>query len=192
MSGTFELSGGGDGDLVFLADHYTDLANSTDSVRFVMARPGTFADLFPETTDDNLIALLRDALAECHMERTLLDYESDDNGLVRPVLTSGQTAMVVLYAGLRLVRGELLNRITNAKYTAGPVSAETTYATNVLRDIMKALEAQKRDITTVTAVSGANAAFSMADAYVANATGYTPNGIPAYVGGDPYGYFRGW
>lgn len=178
MTGVLDVSGGGDLAAVALPDHWTDLANYTDSVRNVMARPGTFSTLFPETTDDNLVQLLQDALAECHMERTLLPHESDDNGFVRPVMTSGAMALVVLYAGLRLVRAELLNRITSAKYVAGPVSAETTYATNVLRDVMKALEAQKEKITYLMSSAGANAAFYMADAYVANATGFTPNAIP--------------
>lgn len=181
MSGTLDISDGGELAIEFLADHYTDLANYTVSVRDVIARPGTFADLFPETTDDNLIQVLKDALAECHLERTLLDYEADDDGLVRPEMTSGQVAMVVLYGGVRLIRSELLNRVTNAKYVAGPVSAETTYATNVLRDIMKALQTQKDRVTAAAAVSGANAAFYMADSYVANATGCTPNGIAVFT-----------
>lgn len=194
MAGTFVLTGGGDLVVTTVGDHYTDLANYTDSVRNVMARPGTFSALFPETTDDNLVQLLQDALAECHLEQCLLTHESDDNGLIRPALASGETALVVLYAGIRLIRGEMLNRITSAKYVAGPVSAETTYATNVLRDIMKALEAQKIQITSLLKASSANAAFAMADAYVANATGYTPNGIPGWTpsSAPTSSYFSGW
>lgn len=174
MAGDFTLEGGGDTFAITLADHWTDLADYTESLRNVIARPGTFADLFPETTDDGLVLVLQDALAECHLEQTLINYTSDANGLVRPTLTSGQAALVVLYGGVRLIRAELLNRVTNARYVAGPVSAETTYATNILRDIMKALQAQKDRVTAIQATSGASSAFYMADQYVFRAIGYNP------------------
>lgn len=173
MAGTLTESDGGALSMNGLGDHWTDLADYTESLRNVVARPGTFADLFPETTDDGLVLVLQDALAECHLEQTLLTCTSDANGLVRPTLTSGQAALVVLYAGVRLIRAELFNRVTSAKYVAGPVSAETTYATNILRDIMKALQAQKDRVTSAQAVSGANAAFYMADQYVRRDIGMT-------------------
>ena len=172
------LGGGGDGHLGATADHWTDLANYTDSLRNIIARPGTFDDLFPETTDDGLVSVLQDGLAECHLEATLMGYEADLNGAVRPLMTSGQVALVVLYGGIRLIRAELLNRVTSTKYVAGPVSAESMYATNVLRDVMKALETQKIRITALYASSGANAAFYMEDLYMANAFRITPNGVP--------------
>lgn len=178
MAGTFTLTDGGTLVAAGLGDHWTDLAIYTDSVRNILARPGTFRTLFPETTDDHLVAVLQDGLAEAHLEGMLLGYESDDNGFVRPVMTSGQTALIVLFGGLRLVRGELLNRVTSAKYVAGPVSADTTYATNVLRDIMKALEAQKNRLTTLLTTATAGSAFLMADSYLANAFNLPPNNVP--------------
>ncbi len=178
MAGDFVLSGGGDLAGAFTPDRWTDLALFTQSLRNVVARPGTYADLFPETTDDLLIQVLADGLAECHLEATLLGYEADDNALVRPPLASGQIALVVLYAGLRLLRSELVNRVTSTKYVAGPVSAETTYATNVLRDIMKALQAQKDRVTILLSTNTAATAFSMADSYAANNWGIGPNGVP--------------
>src|SRR5881409_674858 len=102
MAGILLESDGGALSATGLGDHWTDLADYTESLRNVIARPGTFADLFPETTDDGLVLVLQDALAECHLEQTLLDYEADANGLVRPTISSGQVALVMLYAGLRL------------------------------------------------------------------------------------------
>lgn len=178
---TADLTASDGGDLTTdgVGDHWTDLANYTDSVRNIIARPGTFTTLFPETTDDGLVQLLQDALAECHLEGALIDFEADQNGLVRPLMTSGQAAMVVLYAGIRLLRGELLNRITASKYVAGPVSAETTYATNVLRDIMKALQAQKTEVTNRLSTSSAASAFYMGDSYAANA--FAPILVEGYL-----------
>jgi hypothetical protein len=178
MSGDLFLRGGGDPSVSGSGDHWTDLANFTESVRNILARPGMFATVFPETSDDGLVGLLADALAECHMEALLLAYEADGNSLVRPAMTSGEIALVVLYAGVRMIRAELLNRITSSKYVAGPVSAESSYATNVLRDIMKALEAQKDTITTKLSNLGAGMLFSMEDQYAANAFRFPPNGVP--------------
>ena len=178
MAGTFILSGGGTPVVAGTGDHWTDLANYTDSLRNIVARPGTFLDLFPETTDDHLVAVLQDGLAECHLEQVLLNYESDDMGLVHPEMLSGETAMVVLYAGLRLLKAELFNRTTSAKYVAGPVSAETTQATNILRDIMKGLQEQKDRITKMLSTAGAGAAFVMADSYMACAFNWPPNNVP--------------
>lgn len=178
MAGTLIEHDGGSLVATGVVDQWTDLANYTDSVRNILARPGTFRTLFPETTDDHLVTVLQDGLAEAHLEGLLLNYESDDNGYVRPVMATGQVALIVLFGGLRLIRAEMLNRVTSSKYVAGPVSAETTYATNVLRDIMKTLEAQKDRLTTLLTSSGAGAAFIMADSYVANAFHRTPNNVP--------------
>jgi len=178
MAGDLILSGGGTLAARGVGDHWTDLANYTNSVRRILARPGMFATVFPETTDDGLVGLLQDALAECHMEATLLGFEADDNAIVRPPMMSGHVALVVLYAGIRMVRAELLNRITSSKYVAGPVSAESAYATNVLRDIMKALETQKETVTTKLSTYSAGMVFSMEDQYAANAFRFPPNGVP--------------
>lgn len=175
---SFLLTGGGDITAITSGSHWTDLGDYVDSLRAVLARPGTFSDLFPETTDDGLIQLLRDGLAEANMEQLLTGYVSDINGIVRPEMPPGGVAMVVLFAGVRLVRSEILNRITSTKYTAGPVSAEQSYSTNILRDVAKALEAQKTVLINLYRASSAGASFYMTDSYIANATGRTDNGVP--------------
>lgn len=173
----FLLSGGGDATVTAGGNHYTDLGDYVDSVKAILARPGTFGDLFPETTNAGLVDLMRDGLAECNMEQLLLGYSANTNGIVRPELTPGGIAMVVLFAGARLVRSEILNRITSSKYVAGPVSAEQSYSTNILRDVAKQLEAQKITLITLYRASSAGAQFYMADSFVANLTGHTDNGV---------------
>lgn len=175
---TFLLGGGGDPAVTGKGDRWTDFGDYVDSLRAILARPGTFSDLFPETNDDGLIQLLRDGLAECNMEQLLVGYVSNINGIVRPEMPPGAAAMVVLFAGVRLVRSEILNRITSTKYVAGPVSAEQNYSTNILRDVAKQLEAQKLALIKVYSTSSAGAQFYMADAFIANLTKVTDNGIP--------------
>ncbi len=142
------------------------LADATDSVRFLVARPGTFGDFYPETTDDQVLGVLIDALGECHLEGLLMTYESDSDGLLTPELSSGQVATVVLFAAVRFMRAELFNRNTSVVYKAGTADYETTQATNILRDILKALEAQKLRVIATGALSGGGAAFYMADQFL--------------------------
>jgi hypothetical protein len=124
-----------------------DLSESLDSLRYLVARPGTFA--------------------EAHLEGLLLTYESDEDGIITPALSSGQVATVVLFAAVRFMRAELFNRNTSVTYKAGSADYETTQATNILRDILKALEAQKLRVINAGASNGAGAAFYMADQYLA-------------------------
>lgn len=151
----------------------TDLADSVPSLKNVLARPGTFGTLFPETTDDDLVLVLQDGLAEAHLEGLLLANTDDGNGLVTPDLTSGERALVLLFAGLRLIRSELMNRPLSRKYVAGPASTEETQATNVLRDIMRAMQAQKDQVVKAmsTTLGGGGEIFAMADAYVTRIIG---------------------
>jgi hypothetical protein len=173
----FLVTGGGDIAVTTQADHWTDFGDYVDSLRGMLARPGTFAALFPETNDDGLIQLLRDGLAEANMEQLLVGYTSDANGIVRPPMAPGAVAMVVLFAGVRLVRSEILNRVTSTKYVAGPVSAEQSYSTNILRDVAKALETQKTTLINLYRSSSAGVDFYMADAFIANLTHITDNGV---------------
>jgi len=147
----------------------TDLADHVQSLRNMIARPGLFGTLFPETTEDDLVQVLRDGLAECHLEGMLLEYESDDNGVVIPDLPSGAMSMVVIFSGARLLQAEMLNRMTDRQYTAGPVSLQETQATNIVRDIMRDLKEQKKRIIETRRTIGAGHAFHMADAYLVNA-----------------------
>lgn len=143
-----------------------DLSDSLDSLRFLVARPGTFADFYPETTDDMLVRVLVDGLAEAHLEGLLLTSESDEDGILTPALGSGEIATVVLFAAIRFMRAELFNRTTSVTYKAGSADYETTQATNILRDILKSLEAQKLRVVAAAAAGGAGAAFYMADQFL--------------------------
>lgn len=146
-----------------------DLADAVPSLQYLVARPGTFTTFFPETTEDHLVSVLIDATAECHLEGLLLDIEADDDGLLTPAASSGQAALITLFAGIRFLRAELINRNTSETYKAGTASYEFVQATNILRDILKGLIAQKEraiDAGSTGAVAAA-AAFFMGDQYLA-------------------------
>jgi hypothetical protein len=147
---------------------HADLAELIESLQNTVCRPGTFGDLFPESTDELLLSVLCDGLAEAHLEGLLMAYECDEDGIVEPSLTSGRAAVVVLFASVRFLRSDLLNRNTSVVYEAGSAHYETTQATNILRDILKALQDQKDRVVArfSDTTAGANSAFYMADQYL--------------------------
>jgi hypothetical protein len=177
----------------------TDLSDWTDSLRRMVATPGTFATVFPNTSDDDLVGSLMDGMAEAQMDGffinpTLFSYDPD-SGIVTPALTPPQISLIVLYAGSRIIRAELMARNTTFRAKAGPVEFETQQGSNVLTTILKDLEQRKIDILKLFRNFGAGMAFSMADAYFIKATGYYPgfdfsysDDIDrAYDYHDPYG-----
>jgi hypothetical protein len=147
-----------------------DLNDAIDSLRYMVARPGLFETLYPETTEDMLLQVLLDGMAEAQMTGLLLDHSYTDDGYISPPLSAGQTALVTLYAAVRFIRAELLNRNTSVVYAAGSARYETVQATNILRDILSALSKQKDAISAKLEQGGtasAGTAFYMADQYLA-------------------------
>lgn len=147
-----------------------DLNDAIDSLRYTVARPGLFEILYPETTEDMLLQVLLDGMAEAQMVGCLLEYSYTEDGYVSPALSAGQTSLVTLFAAVRFIRAELLNRNTSVIYKAGSADYETVQATNILRDILAALTKQKDAIVTKLAEGGtafAGTAFFMADQYLA-------------------------
>jgi hypothetical protein len=143
------------------------------SLKNMIARPGTFATLFPETTTNDLVAVLADGIAECQLEGLLLGATMDSTmTTVTPDLSSGEQALAVLFSGARIIRAELLNRATSRKYSAGPASAEMQYSAQLLKDILDDLTTQKKrliDILSQTQYAGT--VFNMADQYVSRLVG---------------------
>lgn len=143
----------------------SDLADNVDSLKRTLARPGLFASLFPETTDDDLTLVLRDGLAHAQLDGLLIDYETDDDGVVEPDLSRPQVALIVLYSGLMLLRAELLNRKTHRRYEASGAVFEEDQATNILRDLLRNAEARVKTILQAAEDAGMGAAVYIADAY---------------------------
>jgi hypothetical protein len=145
-----------------------DLTELTDSVRNLVARPGTFEDLFPETGEQSIVSLLLDGLAEVQLEGLLLDVTYDPDGLLDKDITPAQGSLVALFAGIRLLRAELLNRVMHARYEAGSAVYEEDYNVTLYNQILKDLAGQKDRIVKdqITGAGTYEGAFSMADQYV--------------------------
>jgi hypothetical protein len=160
-----------------------DLRDLTDSLRNLVARPGTFTDTFPETTDDDLVAVLLDGFAEAHLEGLMTTVDADEDGLFDTEITRGQGALIVLLAGVRFLRGQLVNTTSHRRYEAGGAVFEEDTPVALLRDILKDLVAQKDRligdlVDAETAGAGARI-FVMADQAYIRLTGYSPYGSVA-------------
>lgn len=162
----------------------TDAADFVDSLKRSVATAGTFAAEFPNTTDDDLIGVFLDGLAEAQLDGFFIrpdvtTYTVD--GVLTPNITNAQAALIIIYAQCRMIRAELLNRINKTTYKAGPVEAIQEQSSTILTTILKEAEDRKLAIIKRSLVIGASAAFTMADAYFIKAVG-------SYPGGEFYAY----
>jgi hypothetical protein len=77
----------------------SDFLDNVESLKRVVATPGTFDTLFPDTTDQDLVGTLLDGIAQAQLDGLLASYTYDDTGTVTPDLSAPQSALVILYAG---------------------------------------------------------------------------------------------
>src|SRR3954469_7589492 len=111
----------------------------------MVAPPGRFTELYSTADEDALVGSLADALGEVQLDGLLMTYEEVD-GFVSPDVSRAQGSLLVLYAAVRFVRAELLNRPSNTRYEAPGVVADTSYGQNILRDVLADLKAKKKEV----------------------------------------------
>lgn len=161
----------------------TSAADFVESLKRSVSTAGTFSTNFPDTTDDDLVGVFLDGMAEAQMDgffkNPIINY--DQNGNITPDISNAQAALVVIYAQCRMIRAELLNRVNKTHYKAGPVEADSEQSSTILTTILKEAEERKKLILQRAISAGASSAFVMADAYFIKAVG-------SYPGGE-YGYF---
>lgn len=157
---------------------YGDLDLLVGSLKRFIAVPGGFAALFPNTTDADLGGALADGFARAQLDGFFIGssqyaHELDLNtNIVTPDLTLREGALVVLYAGKRLVQAQLLNLKTVTKYEAKGLIYDVQQAASVLTALLKEYSAELDRLVLLSRQSGASSAFVMADAYFIRATGY--------------------
>jgi hypothetical protein len=147
----------------------TDLSESLDSLRYLVAVPGTFASVYPDTTEDMLLQILRDGFAEAQLMGLFSSYTIDEDGIVEPGLSGGEIALVVLFSAIRLIRVAMLNSTSSVTYKAGSAEYATTTSATLLKDILDDLKAQKNAVIALLSSGGtaqAGEAFAMADQFL--------------------------
>lgn len=116
-----------------------DLADLVDPLTREVNPPGT--DLFPDATEDEWVGQLADSFWEAKLYGFFDNYREVE-GFVTPItgdedLPRDQQQLIVLFAGLRVIRNELKNTNTMFRAKAGPVEFETQNSANLLRDVLK-------------------------------------------------------
>lgn len=144
-----------------------DLEELVASLKRTVAAPGEYDTLFPSSTDDELSALLADAVAECQLDGFMSTVSLDlVTATTTPDLSTGEQALVVLYAAARVLTARISNLKNHTRYKAGAAEAETEQSASVLVELLRQTNARKRQITDDAKYGRAGLSFTMVDLYV--------------------------
>lgn len=132
-----------------------DLGDLIESLRREVNSPGNEA--FPNATDDDFVGHLEDAFWETVLDGLISGtaYTAAD-GLITQIdppatpveLGRDLQQIIVLYAGIRILRNELRNLNTGFRSKAGPVEFETTKSAQLLKDLLSELQERRKILLT--------------------------------------------
>lgn len=143
----------------------SDLADLVEAFKREATIPGSFGAVFPTMTDDHIVGSLSDAFAEAQLDGYFGTMRLDvDDGVVTPDLSVAGAALVVIYAGMRLVRQQLREIRTHVQ--AGPTVVDRS--AGVLTEELKQLERRRKDLLAAAMRAGRGAGTTFViDLYVA-------------------------
>jgi hypothetical protein len=123
-----------------------DLSDFTDSLQREVQPPGTV--LFAGVSDDTWVGYLADAFWEAKLDGFMGGYECDPDGIITPDgsgpdLTRDQVALVLIYAGIKIIRNRLIGVNSKFHAKAGPVEIEQDYSATLMTEMLKSLNAVK-------------------------------------------------
>lgn len=134
-----------------------DLGDLIEPLRREVSPPGE--DLFPNATDDEFFGNLQDAFWDARLDGLLANYTESD-GLITTTSGTGDIdrelqQLIVLYAGLRIVRNHLRALNTLFRSKAGPVEFETQKSATLLKGLLDELAMRRRLVLNRLADLGA-------------------------------------
>ena len=125
-----------------------DLSDYVESLQREVIPPGS--SLFANVDDAAWIGYLADAFWEARLDGFLTGYSADDDGLVTRIVDTvpedmprQYVSLVILYAGIRVLRNKILNTNTGFRAKAGTVEYETQSGASVLSEMLRQLAAMK-------------------------------------------------
>lgn len=129
-----------------------DLADYVAALKREVEPPGT--DIFTGVQSSEWIGYLSDAFWEARLDGFLSGYETDEGSSASDVLIVPTTpgaadldrrgmALVILYAGVKVLRNRILNMNTQFRAKAGPVEFEQQNSATMLAEMLKQLKATK-------------------------------------------------
>jgi len=104
--------------------------------------------LYGAVADEDWVGYLTDAFWEARLDGFMENYSADEDGLVESTdggadLDRKYVALVVLYAGIRVLRNQILNMNTGFRAKAGPVEFEQENSATMLAEMLKQLRLMK-------------------------------------------------
>lgn len=125
-----------------------DLGDLIESLQREVNSPG--GDSFPDATDDSFLGYLQDSFWEIRLDGvTSFDPYVEADGIVTPSDSADDDLgrvlqqLIVLYAGIRIIRNQLLNLQTLFRAKAGPVEYETQQSALLLKAILDELKGRR-------------------------------------------------
>jgi len=141
-----------------------DLSDYVDALRREVAPPGS--TMFSTVSDDVMVGYLADAFWEVRLDGFMEPFSCDANGIILPVndpeVVAGETdytptpfdptmdisrpeiALVILYAGIKIIRNQLMVQSSRLRAKAGPVEFEQDFSANLLVEMLKELQAVRQ------------------------------------------------
>lgn len=133
------------------------LSDFIPSLRREVEPPGV--RLYDSLTPTDWVGYLTDAFWEARLDGFLKDWmvaESDINAdpdaEIQPLASGGPDigregmALIILYAGIKVLRNRILNTNTRFKAVAGPVEFEQENSATMLAEMLKQLRSTKEQI----------------------------------------------
>jgi|SRR5262245_29506807 len=136
-----------------------DLSDLVPSLKREVSVPGASRSIYPTATTTEWTAWLSDAFWEVRMDGMLGEYTEAD-GIVTPInpsdpdLSRDWQQVIVLYAGIRITRNELLTLDTVFRSKAGPVEYETGKSAQLLQAILQELQGRRDQVLETLSGAG--------------------------------------
>lgn len=135
----------------------SDLNDLVEPLKRELAVPGEYDTIFPNTSDDDLLNSLADGFSEAQLDGYFSDYTLDlETFETDPDVSAGGGALIVIYAGMRIIRAQMRALTLTEKYQAGNVSYEVGRSANLLREELRYLEQRKADLVRQASNAGAD------------------------------------
>lgn len=130
-----------------------DLADLIETLRREVSQPGAETTTFPDANDDIFLGHLQDGFWEARLDGMLVGY-TESEGSVTPVDTADDDLsrdlqqLLVLYAGIRILRNQFIAMNTVFRAKAGPIEYETQKSAQLLSALLKELQNRRSVVLT--------------------------------------------
>lgn len=130
----------------------SDLSTLVEALKREVAVPGTFDDLYPNTSPLDLTGSLADSFAQCQLDgwfpSVTLDLTNAAHPATTPDLSTAGQGLVVITAGIRFVRAALRVMGQTQTYKAGNVEYSTSNSASVMKQDLADLDARRTQLLT--------------------------------------------